>query len=68
MLKIEWVIKVLLLTSSRQDTVDSTVTNRSFTGLNIHVEFSAYSHEYPLLQTQLYKKNLETIKQKKFER
>lgn len=45
---------VLLLTSPRQDTAHCSVTNCSITGLNVHEKFATYSHEHPLLNTELW--------------
>lgn len=47
-------LHVQLLTSPRENTADSSVTDRSITRLNIHEWFVAHSHEYPLLHTQLW--------------
>ena len=43
-----------LLTSCWQDAANSSVTNCSITGLNVHERFAAHSHEHPLLHPQLW--------------
>lgn len=47
---------VQLLTSVGNNTADSSVTNYSITGLNIHEWLAVHSHEYPLLHAHFWNK------------